>query len=114
MEEQDVTPPEDTSWSEQQMEDEYEEQILSYVENEGERHRSLRGVRFDTNNSTRENWIDQRPKKIVCNSYYAKDTISPQCQLNLFQLDQAVANYEVLTEGERSKVPYNSYENAKA
>lgn len=64
--------------------------------------------------TTRVGWICQRANKIISHSCYAKDHISPQFQLKLFQFDQIVANDEALTEEERSKVPDDLHASSKS
>ena len=52
--------------------------------------------------------------RLICYSCYMLDKhISPECDLKLSELDQVVANYDMLTEQEKARVPKDSYERAR-
>lgn len=68
---------------------------------------------YDDGKSTRVGWANQVPKKIICHASYARDHISPQFPLKLFQFADVVPNYESLTIKEKKAVPDTLFEKAK-
>lgn len=59
---------------------------------------------FDTGRTTPVVWVKNKPRKIIRQSCHARDHISPQCPVLLFELDKVASNIEGFTEKDKKKV----------
>ena len=87
---------------------------MFYIDNHRQQRRMPPRIPYDSDRSRRVGWVDQQRLTIICHACYEQGHISPQCKLRLLELDNVIANYEKLSADDRTRVPRQAYDTARA